>query len=332
MGDETKVPVGTDYETQLQGKIEEFKAMSVEDIESIGKDTQRNISEQMSSLLDGVRCVDIGKAGEEMVNLSVVTSRVTTKLNRAANNSLSRKILGTQRWLKKFDSLERVVNGVSGAVDAEAERLNSVLQGLTASVEVMRGSLSDLEKDANKLQTLYSFLQGNSNEDSDGMKLQACMSRMKVTATLQTLTSQEIAKAVLIIKENKEVSYQLEEVRDNLIPMFKTMMVNVIAAKANEEALALRKNLIKVADRMVIVTAQSISTTADDLIECRKEALISPETLSEARDIIYATVNKVVESSKIKAKSNLDVISSLNSSRMYLDELTAIEEGGEVNG
>ena len=224
MWDETKVPVGTDYETQLQGKIEEFKAMSVEDIESIGKDTQRNISEQMSSLLDGVRCVDIGKAGEEMVNLSVVTSRVTTKLNRAANNSLSRKILGTQRWLKKFDSLERVINGVSGAVDAEAERLNSVLQGLTASVEVMRGSLSDLEKDANKLQTLYSFLQGNSNEDPDGMKLQACMSRMKVTATLQTLTSQEIAKAVLIIKENKEVSYQLEEARDNLIPMFKTMI------------------------------------------------------------------------------------------------------------
>lgn len=311
----------------VKGYEEEFKSMSVEDIENIGKDTQRSISNQMSSLLEGVRCMDIGKAGEEMASLSAVTSKVTTKLGKVTNNSIAKKLMSTQRWLKKFDSLEKIVDGVSATVGAEVDRLDSVLNGLVASVDVMKGNLNDLSKDANKLQMLHEFLQSEQGNDLDGMKLQACTARMKVTATLQSLTTQEIAKAILIIKENKEVSYQLKEARDNLIPMFKTMMVNVIAAKANEEALTLRKNLIKVADRMVVATAKSISDTADDLIECRQEALISPSSLNEARDIICQTVERVMESSKLEVQSNLDVIESLNSSKMYLDGLMSIEGG-----
>lgn len=311
----------------VKGYEEEFKSMSVEDIENIGKDTQRSISNQMSSLLEGVRCMDIGKAGEEMASLSAVTSKVTTKLGKVTNNSIAKKLMSTQRWLKKFDSLEKIVDGVSATVGAEVDRLDSVLNGLVASVDVMKGNLNDLSKDANKLQMLHEFLQSEQGNDLDGMKLQACTARMKVTATLQSLTTQEIAKAILIIKENKEVSYQLKEARDNLIPMFKTMMVNVIAAKANEEALTLRKNLIKVADRMVVATAKSISDTADDLIECRQEALISPSSLNEARDIICQTVERVMESSKLEVQSDLDVIESLISSKMYLDGLMSIEGG-----
>lgn len=311
----------------VKGYEEEFKSMSVEDIENIGKDTQRSISNQMSSLLEGVRCMDIGKAGEEMASLSAVTSKVTTKLGKVTNNSIAKKLISTQRWLKKFDSLEKIVDGVSATVGAEIDRLDSVLNGLVASVDVMKGNLNDLSKDASKLQMLHEFLQSEQGNDPDGMKLQACTARMKVTATLQSLTTQEIAKAILIIKENKEVSYQLKEARDNLIPMFKTMMVNVIAAKANEEALTLRKNLIKVADRMVVATAKSISDTADDLIECRQEALISPSSLNEARDIICQTVERVMESSKLEVQSNLDIIESLNSSKMYLDGLMSIEGG-----
>lgn len=301
--------------------------MDLQGIENIGVDIQHSISEQMSALLKDTKCLDIGKAGESLVDLSQTSNKVTHRINTslARKGILQRVIMSPKRWLARFDNIEKSIDGICDVVDSEIERLDSILSGLINSVDVMRGNLSKLEESNSILKSIIKECEDNPECDPDGFKRQAAISRLKVLTTTSALTKQEISKAILVIQENKEVSNQLKEASSNLIPMFKTMMVNVVATKANEEALMLKKNLIKVADNMILNSAKSIAITAADLSEGRKESLISPATLSAANDVIQAAVERVLDSAKTESEVNLQVIKSLESSASQVKMLCDME-------
>mgnify|MGYP006990215233 CR=1 FL=1 len=44
-----------------------------------------------------------------------------------------------------------------------------------------------------------------------------------------TLIRQELGKSMLVIEQNKEITNQLSEARDNVIPYIKIMLVNTLA-------------------------------------------------------------------------------------------------------
>lgn len=102
------------------------------------------------------------------------------------------------------------------------------------NLQFMRDRLENLEQCQSELQSMVEYYQQN---DEDGLKLQAAMHRLKIITTTISVVKQECAKTILIIKENKEVTNQLAEASDNLIPIFKVMMLNVIGAKTNAEAM-----------------------------------------------------------------------------------------------
>lgn len=186
------------------------------------------------------------------------------------------------------------------------------------NLQFMRDKLNDLEQCQLELKDMVSYYQ---THDEDGLLLQASVNRLKIITTTISVVRQECAKTVLIIKENKEVTAQLAEAFDNLIPLFKVIMLNALGAKTNAEAVKLKKNLSKVANQIVIDNAKQIEKTADDLIEGRTKPLIDVSSIEEANKILQSAIGKVQSSAVVEVDSNLKSIEQLENSISVLKDL-----------
>lgn len=296
--------------------------LSLEAIEKYGSDVQLDISESMDKLLSETKCIDLGQTGTYLAELSTTSNSITRKLEP---KGVLKHFVKAKKWVARFDDIESSINSLDKNIQAEKDKLNAVLNGLHMSKEILSSKLDDLGRVQEDLTGYVDYLKSNTNEDNDGLKLQAAVHRLKVITTTAAVTKQEIAKTVLVIQENKEISNQLSEASENLIPMFKTMMMNVLATKANAEAVQLKKALVSTANKVVIENAKQIEKTATDLIEGRTDSLISPKTLTEANEIMQRTIEKVVSSAKSETNVNLELIDSLKASTESLKTLDLIE-------
>lgn len=200
----------------------------------------------------------------------------------------------------------------------EKNRLNATLDSMHENLQFMRDRLENLEQCQAELQSMVEYYQNN---DEDGLKLQASMHRLKIITTTISVVKQECAKTILIIKENKEVTNQLAEASDNLIPIFKVMMLNVIGAKTNAEAMQLKQNLSKVANDIIVSNAKQIEKTADDLIKGREEPLISAKSIEEANSALQNAILKVQSSARAEVQTNMDSVKRLEGSIKQIDDL-----------
>lgn len=103
--------------------------------------------------------------------------------------------------------------------------------------------------------------------------------------------------------------------------MFNVMLMNTLASKANEEALKIKKALVKTANKMVI------ERTADELIAGRNESLIDVQTIEEANKILQNTVKKVLESSLSESENNMQLVDSLKKSSLALEDISIVAGG-----
>ena len=300
----------------------ELQDLTLEQIEKYGSDVQTDISEAMTQLLNDTKCIDLGQTGNYLAELSTTSNSITRKLEP---RGILKPFVKAKGWLARFDNIESSIDSLDVNIQKEQEKLNTILNGLYQSKKVLSSKLDDLVRVQDELTEYVGYLQ-NSTEEDDGLKLQAATHRLKVITTTIAVTKQEINKTVLVIQENKEITNQLMEASENLIPMFKTMMMNVLATKANAEAVQLKKSLVKTANKLVIENAKQIEKTADDLIAGRTESLIAPQTLTEANAIMQKTIEKVVESAKTETTVNQELINSLRASTDSIKSLTLLED------
>lgn len=303
--------------------MQKLSDLSLSDIEKYGSEVQVDISESMTKLLQDTKCIDLGATGEYLSELSSTTNVITKKLEKRGVLSVFGK---TKKWLAKFDGVESSIMKLDKNIQDERQKLDTVLNGLYASKEMLVSKLADLERVEQELTDYVEELKASSEED-DGIRLQATVHRLKVITTTIAVTKQEISKTVLIVQENKEITNQLMEASENLIPMFKTMMMNVLASKANAEAVELKRSLVKTANKLVIDNAKQIEETAKNLVQDRTDSLISPEMLTEANKILQRTIENVINSAKTETSANLELIDSLKSSTDSIKMLSINKEG-----
>lgn len=285
-----------------------FEEMSLTAIEEYGSDIQLHISEEMDKMLHSTQCINLDQTGKVLSDLSVESNNITKKLSVVDKLP---SMLRVSKWLARYDNIEHRISTLETGIVEEKARLSSTLNGMYESLQFMRDEINDLETCASELQEMVDYYQ---TQDEDGLKLQAAVNRLKLVTTTIAVVKQECAKTVLIIKENKEVTAQLSEAVDNLIPILKITMLNVIGAKTNEEAVKLKKNLSKVANQSIIANAKQIEKTADDLIEGRTKPLIEVKTIQEANSILQSAITKVKDSASVEVKTNLEAISQLQRS------------------
>lgn len=289
-------------------------SMSLQDIESIGTNIQSDISSSVTDMLKKVKLIDLGEAGNKLQELSEIA-------NSAKGGGMLQKlpiVRSSKRWLARYETIESKITTLGTDIEKEQEKLGTVLDSLVESKDYLRSKLSELTECEEQLQTIVETIQANPDIDEDGLKLDATVRRLKVISTTNAVVKQEVAKTVLVIKENKEIQSQLNEACTNLIPMFNVMMMNTLASRANEEALKIKKSLVKTANKMVIENAKQIERTADELIAGRTESLIDIKTIEEANRILQNTVKKVIESSTVETEANLKLVESLKQSSITL--------------
>lgn len=308
-------------------KEREWGKLSLSNIEDYGSDIQLSISDQMSKMLHETRCIDLEKTGKSLSDLSVETNAISKKMSVIEKLPSLFKV---SKWLARYDNIEHRIQSLEDGINSEKIRLNTTLNGLHESLQFMRDKLNDLEICQQELYSMVDYFKSN-DADDDGLKLQAASNRLKLITTTIAVVKQECAKTVLIIKENKEVSAQLAEAADNLVPLFNVMMLNVLGAKTNAEAVQLKRNLSKVANDIVVKNAKQIEQTADDLIKGRTEPLIKAETIKEANNILQSAITKVQQSASSEVKSNLDSVAQLQSSIDKINSIALITSEGEDN-
>lgn len=299
-----------------------YKYYTVKDIESIGTDIQSDISTSMQGMLKQTRLIDLDEASSHLLELSEVADSAT-KGNKLRNLPI---ISNAKRWLKRYDSLESRINSISTDISKEQEKLETILSALMESKDFLYDKTRDLNLCCEELEGYISWLKENPNEDPDGIKMQAAVGRLKILSTTKVVTEQEVAKSVLVIKENKEIQQQLNEATQNLIPMFNTMLMNTLASKANTEAIKIRKAMIKTANHLVVENAKQIEQNAEELLSGRTDTLVNPQSIMEANKILQSTIKKVVEGSKVEATQNMELIESLKSSSASLNSMVGMLE------
>lgn len=311
----------------VETRKEELRKMSLTSIEEYGSDIQLTISDQMDKMLHDTRCINLEQTGKVLSDLSVESNNITKKLSVVDKLPSMLKI---SKWLARYDSIEHRIETLEQGIVEEKARLSTTLNGMYESLQFMREELQALEKCEAELQEMVDFYQTGGNDD-DGLKLQAAVNRLKLITTTIAVVKQECAKTVLIIKENKEVTAQLSEAVDNLIPILKITMLNVIGAKTNEEAIKLKKGLTKIANQSIIANAKQIEKTADDLIEGRTKPLIEVKTIQEANATLQSAITKVKDSATVEVQTNLDAIKQLQESISTINNTPLLSIDEEID-
>lgn len=293
--------------------------MSLEEVESFGKDIQVGITTDVSKLVDGVRSIELGETGKQITDMVVSAQDLSKKV---VPRGLQKVFSNSKKWLKRYDTVESSINGLDDAINVEIDRLNSVLNGCYENGNILKSRLDELDICEKELDEA---IKGYSGDDS--YKLSSAIHRQKTLVSTMALIRQEIGKSMLVIAQNKEITNQLSEARDNVIPYIKIMLINTLASKANSEALALKKTLKKAVNVMVVTTAKEISANADEMLAGRGDTLLEAKSISEANDILLKTYEKIQNSVNEGIDSDKQLVDSLKTSIKYLESYDSKMEG-----
>lgn len=310
-----------------------FAAMSVKEIEDYGLDVQSQIVTSVDNILKNTRCLELGKTQEHLCELTETSTVITDKYNKS---KFLKPIFGVKRWLSRFDTVADKLDTVSDNILTEQKRLDDMVNALYQNREALNQQIINLTEIQQEFINYIKYLKENPQEDTDGLRMLAASSRLNMITSTVELSKTEYAKTLIIIKENKELAYQLREVQLNVIPIFKTMLVNSLALEANKRAIKLKETLSEVANKAVVESAKQIESDAEKLIEGRRTKILNPKNITEANQILLRTVEKISSAMEVEADENLKAIeefqytnakmSALLSTALNTEEFTVVKE------
>lgn len=302
--------------------IEKMDGMTVKEIETFGSTIQNSINKEMDSVLSKAKMLEVGNIGDSLSEVATLANKTTNGLN-LADKLLPLKAIN--KMLNRYDSVEKKMMDINKGLDTQKEKLNSVLDNLLTSKEVLEGSLVELKSNENQLKEYVEHINGT----TDVLRLQAATNRLKTITTLRVGAEQSLCEVVMIIQSNKEIVHQLEETVTNIVPLFRMQLVNALSIKAHKEALDLRESVTELANKMVVENAKNIQKASDRMLDNRQKAIISPESLSEANEILQNTVKKAIEMSGVESQANIEVVKKLQEiSCEYANTIKRIEDTG----
>lgn len=316
--------------------VSKFHTMSIKDLEHYGMPIQESISDSVDAILENTKGLELGKTQDHLSDLTETSTVITKKLDSLR---IIKPLLGAKRWLSKFDTVANQLDTVRENIDSEVERLNKVLDALFKNKEMLDTKTKELETVQFELYEYSNFLQQNPDEDPDGLRLLATSGRLNLISSTLELSKHELVKTVILIKENKEITYQLREAQLNVVPVFKTMMINSLALETNKRAIKLKNTLQEVTARATIDSARQIEQDAKKLIEGRKIKVIDPKTLNEANDLLIKAVENINQAMYKESEENLKLVETTLQANIKLkellqtsDEVLTVEEGSDSDG
>lgn len=286
--------------------VSKLDNLSIQDIERYGSDIQDGINTAMESVLVKAKVLEVGDVGDKLNEVAVLANKATKGV---AGKHLPAPFVKFKKFMGRYDTVENKLIELNTGISEQKEKLDSTLNDLIESREIMVQSAKRLEKCETELKEYADSLVDN----TDGIRTQAVANRLKTISTLRASTEQSAYEVAMLIQHNKEITHQLEETVTNVVPMFKMQLVTALSIKAHEEALDLRENITNVANKLVIENAKNIQKANDRMLDNRSKAIIDPEKLIEANDILQQTISKTIDMAGKESEMNYAVAEKLKS-------------------
>lgn len=298
--------------------------MRITEIDKFGSEVQDKINIEMSKIISNYKTVDAGSAGQQLTELSIAANSATNKLSKIG------PLASIQRFIGRFDTIENKVEQIISGIENTKNRLNIVMDSMTYSRECIREYILDFKPLEEQLSNYIDELE--SDTTSDEIRLQAVVNRLKTLTSSRVTAEQSFIETTLLIGQTQEIQHQINEMLSNIIPIFKMKLVNALSIKIHNEALELKAQVKKISERLIVENAKNIEKNTDIMIENRRSAIINPETLIEANEILQRVVSKAVEACSTETEANKKVIDRLNSASIMLMSKANKMKLGAENG
>lgn len=310
---------------KASGKVIEAGDMgnlTISQIDKFGSNVQSKIDTEMGEIISHYRTFDAGEAGEQLNELALVANSSTNKLGKIG------PMFGIRKFMGRFDTVENKLEQLVNGIEKTKDRLDMVMESMLESRQMVATYIGQFGEYEQQLVSYKdSLLEAT---DTDELRVQAVVNRLKVMTGSRVVAEQSYVETTLLIGQTQEVQHQIDEMLTNIVPIFKMKLVNALGIKAHKDALALKERVTKVSEKLIIDNAKNIEKNTELMLENRQRAIISPETLMEANQILQRVVLKAVETCSTERQANEEVIRRLNEASTQLREssqgLNAIQD------
>lgn len=290
--------------------MKNLDTMSIAELDKFGSEVQEKINTEMGSIISNYRLIDTGEAGSQLTELSMVANSATNKLARIG------PLASIQRFMGKFDTVENKIDQIITGINTTKGKLDNVMVNMHTSRECIKNCIISFKPFEDELVAYISRLE--SEENCDELRRQSAVNRLKTLTTSRVVAEQSFVESTLLIGQTQEVQHQIDEMLTNIVPIFKMKLVNALSIKVHKEALELKAQVTKISEKLIIDNAKNIKRNTDIMIENRRSAVVNPDTLIEANEILQRVVGKAVEACATEADANKKVIERLNNASISL--------------
>lgn len=307
---------------ELEKQVEHLDKMRVEEIESLGVDTQNDLNKAMSTILDESRVIDLGEAGDRLRELAVVTKSSKKALALRGPFATLTRLAGS------YDKLENQMETLEENVDNTVSKLNKTLNNLSLNNDTLKKYVTALREKEESLTEYANVLE--ERNDPDQTRLQTTVRRLKDITTIRMMAEQNYISSVVNLQENKEAAKQIADIKTNIIPIIKMQLVNKISSKIAADAIAVKNEVYKYTNALMVEGVQDLDNTADQLIEARSSSAYDLESFDKACAQMIQTIEKVAKSAGLETEKNKEIIKRMKETAIKMNELVEKQfEGNE---
>ena len=162
---------------ELQKAVIDIDNMSIEQIENYGKDTQAEINDTMSGILEQSRIIDLGEAGDRLKQLADVSKSSKRVL------ALKGPFANLANMVGRYDKLEAKMDSLEQNVDETVNKLNQTLTNLTLNNNALSEYVKALKEKEESLTEYVKILE--ERDEPDQTRLQVAVRRLKEDAVNQ---------------------------------------------------------------------------------------------------------------------------------------------------
>lgn len=298
---------------ELQKAVVDIDNMSIDQLEGYGKDTQAEINDTMSGILEESRIIDLGEAGDRLRELADVSKSSKRVL------ALKGPLASLANMVGRYDKLEEKMDNLEQNVDETVNKLNQTLNNLTLNNNALSDYVKALKEKEESLTEYVRVLE--ERNDPDQTRLQVAVRRLKDITTLRMMAEQNQVTSLVNLQENKEAARQIADIKTNIIPIIKMQLINKLSSKIAADAIVVKEEIYRYTNSLMVENMQDMSDTADKLIASRESSAYNLENFDKACGMMIDTIERVAKSATTETVKNKEVIRRMQETAKKMNDL-----------
>lgn len=313
---QSDVEVITTSHDVIDSELASLRSMRLSDIDTYGCQIQQKISDKSDEILSRTYMNELGGLKESLSDLQDAADA-----QRKMLPMFKSPLKTLRRMTGKYDRVIDQINNVTKSLEQHQEKISTYIDYMMEQSDSIGLAVDELKQKEDALQA-YADEVGNGNNQ---IRSNAVANRLRIISGTRVNAEQAQVEALMIVKQQQESKYQLQEVIQNVIPILKMQAVNAIGNRVNKETIEIMKKTREVTGRIIEQNAKDIAEMTESLQNNKVSGVIDEEKLLNAQKILNEAMEKIVDTSESQAMADLSLTNRLReqakSNQEYLKEL-----------